>query len=94
MKETNREAVERIQQMEQLFDRVSEILRKRGSDSCKDKELSEHLGLLAEYMDSGLWRQDYELDESGALPPNLKRGVLSQDGLYDLLTAFRIHETT
>ena len=40
---------------------------------------------LKEYMDSGLWLKDYEADERGELPPELKRGVLSQDGLYDLL---------
>jgi hypothetical protein len=27
----------------------------------------------------------YEADERGELPPDLKRGVLSQDALYDLL---------
>lgn len=43
------------------------------------------LAALREYYDGGLWRQDYEADEAGLLPPGLKRGVLSQDGLYDLL---------
>ncbi|MBQ1405132.1 MAG: DUF4298 domain-containing protein [Clostridia bacterium] len=27
----------------------------------------------------------YEADERGELPPDLKRGVLSQDALYELL---------
>ena len=40
---------------------------------------------LARYLDSGLWLKDYQLDELGLLPKDLKRGVLSQDGLYDLL---------
>lgn len=35
--------------------------------------------------ESGEWREDYEADERGELPPNMKRGVLSQDALYDLL---------
>ncbi len=26
-----------------------------------------------------------ELDEAGQIPPGVKRGVLSEDGLYDLL---------
>ena len=26
-----------------------------------------------------------ELDEAGLIPPGVKRGVLSEDGLYDLL---------
>ena len=43
---------------------------------------------LAAYYESGLWRRDYEADEKGLLPADLKRGVLSQDGLYDLLAEY------
>ena len=37
------------------------------------------------YYASGEWMEDYEADERGELPPDLKRGVLSQDALYELL---------
>ena len=47
--------------------------------------LGRMLRALAAYADSGRWRKDYEADEQGRLPKWLKRGVLSQDGLYDLL---------
>ena len=47
------------------------------------------VALLKEYMDSGQWRLDYEADEAGEIPPALKRGVLSQDGLYNLLENLR-----
>lgn len=47
------------------------------------------MATLSDYLDSGLWLEDYRLDEEGLLPKELKRGVLSQDGLYDLLTAWR-----
>ena len=40
---------------------------------------------LVAYYDSGEWRSDYQADEDGLLPENLKRGVLSEDGIYDLL---------
>ena len=40
---------------------------------------------LRDYYENGQWRRDYEADERGELPSNLKRGVLSQDGLWDLL---------
>ena len=36
-------------------------------------------------MASGQWKEDYEADEAGQLPSGLKRGVLSQDALYNLL---------
>ena len=50
------------------------------------KRMEAYYDALREYMDSGLWLSDYEADERGELPKDLKRGVLSEDGLYDLLT--------
>jgi hypothetical protein len=41
---------------------------------------------LIRYYENGQWLADYRLDEEGGLPTELKRGVLSQDGLYDLLS--------
>ena len=41
--------------------------------------------MLREYMDSGRWKADFGADERGEIPSGLKRGVLSEDGLYDLL---------
>ena len=42
------------------------------------------LAALREYEESGLWLQDYEADERGEVPRDLKRGVLSQDGLDEV----------
>ena len=50
--------------------------------ACPDAET---LRLLEDYYTSGQWREDYEADENGELPPDLKRGVLFQDALYDPL---------
>ncbi len=36
------------------------------------------------------WMKDFEADEAGRLPEDLKRGVLSEDALYDLLTDNRL----
>ena len=41
---------------------------------------------LEEYYGSKEWRADFEADEAGRLPEGLKRGVLSEDALYDLIT--------
>lgn len=38
------------------------------------------------YYHSPAWQEDYTADERGELPPGLKRGVLAQDTVYDLLT--------
>ena len=48
-------------------------------------ELQSKCRFLEEYYTFGEWREDYEADEAGQLPPDLKRGVLSQDGVFNLL---------
>ena len=63
--------IERITYMEALYD----YARETGEISPE----------LIAYYESGQWLQDYEADERGELPRNLKRGVLSQDGLWELL---------
>ncbi len=45
----------------------------------------EMLKALSEYYGSPAWRRDLASDEAGLLPKDLKRGVLSEDGIYDLL---------
>ena len=65
------EIIERIEYMEALYDRAIET----GAISPE----------LIAYYESGQWLHDYEADERGQLPPTLKRGILSQDGLWELL---------
>ncbi len=60
-----------------------------GLSPQKDPRQREQLRTLIRYYESPLWRQDYEADERGELPKDLKRGVLSQDGLYDFLTEIK-----
>ena len=40
------------------------------------------------YYSGPLWRMDYEADEKGLLPRELNRGVLSEDGIWNLLTDY------
>ena len=40
---------------------------------------------LEAYYTSDVWKQDFADDEAGLLPKDLKRGVLSEDGIYNLL---------
>lgn len=71
--------IARIQKMEKLYDAAL-----KGNQGG--------IGLLKRYMDSGLWQKDYEADEAGLLPTDLKRGVLSQDGLWNLLEDLDLHQ--
>ncbi len=81
---TIEEAIARINRMETLYDAVSEALM-RTPEKLSSPELAEIIGILSDYVSSGTWLIDYELDEQHLLPIQLKRGVLSQDGLYNLL---------
>lgn len=71
----------RVTHMEKCMERVEEALR------CGNVQpVRRQLSTLQTYMSSGQWLRDYEADERGELPEGLKRGVLSQDALYDLLS--------
>ena len=48
----------------------------------------ELLRQLSDYYSSPTWKRDFAADEAGLLPEELKRGVLSEDGIYDLLERF------
>ena len=73
-------------QMEQYFDEIKNAVGQDAGAVFKDKDLQEKWKALLAYYEGGQWLKDYESDERGELPPGLKRGVLSQDGVYNLLS--------
>lgn len=79
------EQITRIQQMEQLFDFAKEAMEEPVITPEKYKELQKAIAILFEYYSSKEWKQDYADDEAGLFPKDLKRGVLSEDGLWNLL---------
>ena len=76
--------IDRISRMEDCFDDVTRMLAELDGTIGKWEDAKGQLEVLKDYIASGDWRKDYEADEAGKLPAGLKRGVLSQDGLYDL----------
>lgn len=81
-------AVLRIRRMEQLFDAVTAAVQ-HTPEQLQTQAMQDAVRTLTDYVESGEWLRDYDLDERRLLPPTLKRGVLSQDGLYDLLCTLR-----
>lgn len=77
-------AIERIEHLEKVFDEV-ETAFKNDPDFFKNESLQRKVSLLTQYLESGQWLRDFELDEKGELPKELKRGILSEDGLYNLI---------
>lgn len=79
------EQIERIQEMEEKLDHCLAAAVKMQEaldvfEACTDDYVS-----LLDYYGGGQWMQDYEDDEAGKLPADLKRGVLAQDTVYDLI---------
>ena len=81
-------AIERIQKMEQYLDEVLDAKNVDANQISQDAKVREMIQKLSDYYECGQWLEDYERDERGELPTDLKRGVLSQDTLYDLLCEF------
>ena len=80
------QVIDRIVQMEQYFDEIREATKKDTKAVQKDESLQEKWKKLLDYYEGGQWLKDYECDERGELPKGLKRGVLSQDGVYNLIS--------
>ena len=78
-------AISRITKMEKLFDDLKFSFEKSKEEFYKNKNLQRKLKVLTNYYENGKWLKDYQLDEENLLPKNLKRGILSQDGIYNFL---------
>ncbi len=84
-----KETVRRIRQMELYYDMVRQAISIDLSYAETDTHVKSMLNILKEYYKGGQWQKDYEADERGELPADLKRGVLSQDGLWNLLESIK-----
>lgn len=80
------EQIERIQHYEMLLDRVAPVLGNLGEALDAFDGIQDDVKELAAYYEDDDWREDFEADEAGKLPHDLKRGVLSEDGIYDVLS--------
>ena len=74
----------RIAEYEKVLDEANRLI--------KDDPFCGRLATLAAALDAyytgPLWKRDLADDEAGLLPSDLKRGVLSEDGIYDLLSRY------
>ena len=78
--------IERIKTMEQHLDRASQAVMRLSAALDDYAEAQEALHQLNTYYGSDEWKQDFADDEAGLLPNDLKRGVLSEDGIWNVLT--------
>ena len=79
------EQVERIRQMEQQFEKASAATKELSAALDKYLKAQEAIQILSDYYGSDVWKQDFVDDESKRLSKDLKRGVLSEDAIWNLL---------
>jgi len=82
-------AISRIQEMEQYLEEVLQAKENNPESFKSDGNIQKKVMKLTQYYENGLWLQDYGMDENGKLPADLKRGVLAQDTLYELLQEWK-----
>ena len=83
------EQKERIMEMEQRLSRAAKAVMELSVALDKYEAVQEDITTLSEYYGSDTWKQDYADDEAGLLPADLKRGVLSEDSIWNLLSDVR-----
>ena len=75
----------RIREMEQRLDKASAAVMHLSAALDEYVAAGEAIRELSEYYSSSEWKQDLADDEAGRLPHDMKRGVLSEDGIWNLL---------
>ena len=80
---------DRITHYENIMDRIIRTVNLDGITPAVYENVLPDLKELEDYYTSPEWKEDYTADEAGLLQEGLKRGVLSQDGISDLLDRFR-----
>ncbi|MBP5491170.1 MAG: DUF4298 domain-containing protein [Lachnospiraceae bacterium] len=86
----------RVREMESVFDRATALMKEAENIEAKTtraakklrQELQSLIDKLESYYENPLWKADFEADEEGKFPAGMKRGVLSEDGVYNLLEQY------
>ena len=81
--------IERIERMERNLERATNALRVLNDALDEYETVQESLHELDSYYGSDTWKQDFADDEQGRLPKDLKRGVLSEDAIWNVLEDYR-----
>ncbi|MCR5007411.1 MAG: DUF4298 domain-containing protein [Oribacterium sp.] len=71
--------------MEDILDRAIQRMDALEKKMAEYEEFQTDIQVLEKYYTSRQWKDDYAIDEKGKLPERLKRGILSEDGIYNML---------
>ena len=78
--------IAKIEKLENDFDLVRSVANDMDEALYNFAAVQRRIERLFQYQESGEWQKDFEADEKGELPKNMKRGILSEDALDELLT--------
>lgn len=79
---------ESLQAQTARISHYEKLMRQAETLNADDPAQGDALRALSAYYGSDAWKRDLAADEAGLLPPELLRGVLSEDGLYNLLEQY------
>jgi hypothetical protein len=82
--------VSRIKEMEKRMRRAKKVLKSMEYALDEWDMLNSDVKSLNKYLGSEEWKADLKADKEGLLPEKLHRGVLSEDGIWDLLVDHRV----
>ncbi len=77
--------IERNEKMEKLMNESTEAIKELEKSLNRFSRNQKKIDELADYYFSKDWAKDFADDEKGRFPQELKRGILSEDGIYNLL---------
>ena len=86
------ESMHRVEYMEPILDKLIALMQPLENGTASAVQMREYkmyqfkVKELDEYYASADWKKDFETDERGEYPSYLKRGVLSEDAVYNVLT--------
>ena len=74
-----------IFQMESILDKATQKMDEIERKLADLEAFQPEILTLEAYYTSSQWKEDLAMDEAGKFPEKLKRGVLSEDGIYNML---------
>ena len=78
--------IQRIKYMERQLNQLLAALHAMNKALSTLAKARNAAQALSDYYGSAEWRKDFADDEAGLLPKDLKRGVLSEDGVWDVMS--------
>ena len=79
----------RVTEYEHILDKAQQTAAQLESALRAYEEIQDEVKALETYYAGPAWTEDFAADEQGMFPDTLKRGVLSEDAVYNLLERFQ-----